>query len=247
MKGLDSGRVARCIAALVALAAIVVLAGPNATQASFDVHRDTFSISNEPGWCFAMAAFSRWYYLTYHDAPPLRQVLDKRRQQRIASELQSFYSRNLIKIQADYCNQYIRNQSEYFRRFVTGLACGEPRIVLLMNKGPRGAVLHAVLAYAWVPEQNLIKVYDPNYCNCERVIDLERKEYTSLDITYNAICFPEVFHNHAALVNKMRQLHENFAVRASGTRPRGPVVAVKQRLTRVQSDSKVPSRSIGIR
>lgn len=247
MKGLVSGRAARCTVALVALAAIVMLAGPNSIHASFDVHKDAFSISNEPGWCFAMAAFSRWYYLTYQDSAPLRQVVDKRGQQRIASELQSFYSRNLIKIQADYCNQYIRNQSEYFRRFVTGLACGEPRIVLLMNKGPRGAVLHAVLAYAWVPEQNLIKVYDPNYCNSERFIDLDRKEYTSLDITYNAICFPEVFHNHAALVNKMKQLHESFASARPKNGPQVPVVAAKQHLTRVQSDSKVPSRSIGMR
>ncbi len=247
MKGLVSARAAKFLAALGTLAAVVVLAGPNSTYASFDIKKDAFSISNAPGWCFAMAAYSRWYYLTHHDAPPLRQVLDKRCQQRIASELQSFYSRNLIKIQADYCNQYIRNQSEYFRRFVTGLLCGEPRIVLLMNKSPRGAVLHAVLAYAWVPDQNLIKVYDPNYIDSERFIDLEKKEYTSLDITYNAICFPEVFHDHAGLVNKMRQLHASFASQRSRTKSRPAPVKDTPRLTRVRSESTIGNRSIGIR
>ncbi len=242
MKGLVSERAAAFIAALVTLAAFVGLAGPISAHASFDVRKDAFSISNAPGWCFAMAAFSRWYYLTRQDSPPLRSVLDKRCQQRIASELQSFYSKNLIKIQADYCNQYIHNQSQCFRRFVTGLVSGEPRIVLLMNKGPTGAVLHAVLAYAWVPERDLIKIYDPNYSNRERVIDLAKKEYTSLDITYNAICFPEVFHNHSGLVNKMRQLHEVFAARKANAKSRQAAVREPSRLTRVGSESKIHSQ-----
>ncbi|MDQ7782969.1 MAG: hypothetical protein RDU20_08830 [Desulfomonilaceae bacterium] len=246
MKGLVPGRVAGFVA-LVALSAAVILMGPISGHASFDVSRDAFSISNSPGWCFAMTAFARWYYLTRQDAPPLRKVLDKRSQQRIASELQGYYSKNLIKIQADYCNQYVRNQNEYFRRFVTGLVCGEPRIVLLMNKGPRGAVLHAVLAYAWIPEENSIKVYDPNYNNSERVIDLEKKEYTSLDITYNAICFPEVFHDHAALVSKMKQLHATFAAGSARTASATPVSADTPRITRVRSDSSIGKESIGIR
>ena len=219
------------------VAAMVFMVGPNSTSAAFNVGRDAFSISNAPGWCFAMAAFSRWYYLTRQDAPPLRQVLDKRCQQRVASELQSFYSRNLIKIQADYCNQHHRNQAQSFRRFVSGLITGEPRIVLLMNKGPKGAVLHAVLAYAWVPEQNLIRIYDPNYSDEERVIDLETKEYTSLDITYNAICFPEVLHRHAGLLKKMKKLYQSYALRprvvAATHRP--PVLQAKPHVNSVQA------------
>ncbi|MFH1113277.1 MAG: hypothetical protein V1792_05100 [Pseudomonadota bacterium] len=248
MKGLVSGGAAFFVATLVAVAAFTALAGPNSAYASFDVRKDAFSISNAPGWCFAMAAFSRWYYLTRRDEAPLRRVLDKRVQQRIASELQSFYSRNLIKLQADYCNQYIQNQSVWFRRFVTALVCGEPRMVLLMNKGPRGAVLHAVLAYAWVPERDLIKIYDPNYSDGERIIDLAKKEYTSLDITYNAICFPEVFHDHAGLVHKMRQLHESFAARKTNAElRRSAVEESSSRLTRVRTEANGTNRSLGIR
>lgn len=187
-----------------------------------------------------MAAFSRWYYLTRQDAPPLRQALDKRCQQRVASELQSFYSRNLIKIQADYCNQHHRNQSRSFRRFVSGLITGEPRIVLLMNKGPKGAVLHAVLAYAWVPDQNLIRIYDPNYSNEERVIDLETRQYTSLDITYNAICFPEVLHEHAGLLKKMRSLYRSYSGRQRvADTTRGSVVSAgKPRMKRARANPR---------
>jgi hypothetical protein len=154
-----------------------------------------------------MAAFSRWYYLAHQGEPPLRKILDKRSQSQIARELQEYYSKNLISLQASYCNRYHGDQSESFKRFIAGLVSGEPRIVLLMNKGPRGAVLHAVLAYEWHPKQHLLKIYDPNYNNDERILDLERREYTSLDITYNAICFPEVLHNHNALLRKMESLY----------------------------------------
>lgn len=153
-----------------------------------------------------MAAFSRWYYLNFQGRPPLRSVLDPKAQQRIAKELQSYYSRNLIGLQADYCNRYHGDNNESFRRLVVGLVSGEPRIVLLMNKGPRGTVLHAVLAYAWFPRQRMLKVYDPNYSTEERFIDLERNQYTSLDITYNAICFPEVLQTHKGLIRKMENL-----------------------------------------
>ncbi|HMK37055.1 MAG TPA: hypothetical protein VK463_18415 [Desulfomonilaceae bacterium] len=180
---------------------------PGHIQASFKVTEDAFSISNAPGYCFAMAAFSRWYYLMHPGEPPLRKVFDKRNQQKIAKELQTFYSKNLIGLQAEYCNRYHSNQNESFKRFAEGLLKGEPRIVLLMNKGPRGAVLHAVLAYEYAPERNYIKIYDPNYINQERCVDLERREYTSLDITYNAICFPEVLQQEPSLVNKMESLY----------------------------------------
>jgi hypothetical protein len=191
----------------VALLALLLLPGTTQAQQSFCVQDDAFSISNAPGYCFAMAAFARWYYLAHQGEPPLRKILDKRGQERIARELQEFYSRNLISLQAAYCNKYHGNQTESFKRFIAGLVAGEPRIVLLMNKGPRGAVLHAVLAYEWHPEQHILKIYDPNYCNEERFLDLERREYTSLDITYNAICFPEVLNNQVALVRKMESLY----------------------------------------
>jgi len=191
----------------VALVSLFLFPGTTQAQPSFCVSDDAFSISNAPGYCFAMAAFSRWYYLTHQGEPPLRKILDKRGQQQIARELQEFYSKNLISLQADYCNKYHGNQTDSFRRFAAGLVMGEPRIVLLMNKGPRGAVLHAVLAYEWHPQEHILKIYDPNYCNEERFLDLERREYTSLDITYNAICFPEVLHNHNALVRKMQSLY----------------------------------------
>jgi hypothetical protein len=232
MASLVYGRVAKRGVVAILLAVIVFLMSPGVSDGSFKVQTDAFSISNAPGWCFAMAAFSRWYYLTYQDAPPLRQALSKRGQQRIASELQNFYSRHLIKIQADYCNRHNRNLSESFRRFLSGLICGEPRIVLLMNKGPRGAVLHAVLAYAWVPEQNIIRIYDPNYCNEERFIDLDRKKYTSLDITYDAICFPEILHNHAGLVKKMKKLHDSYSQRRVAQKPHNPVAIHRETRSR---------------
>jgi len=168
-----------------------------------------------------MTCFSRWYYLNRQSEPPLRQALSKKAQQRVARELQEFYSKHLIKLQADYCNRYQGNKLESFNRFVSGLSAGEPRIVLLMNKGPRGAVLHAVLAYEWLPAQKLLKVYDPNY-NCEeRFIDLERGEYTSLDITYHSICFPEVLQDHEFLVRKMQALYASCAIRTPSNA--GPV------------------------
>ncbi len=186
---------------------------PNYSSASFSVEKDAFCISNAPGWCFAMAVFSRWYYLNYQGRPPLRAVLDTKTQQRIAKELQEYYSRNLIGLQADYCNRYHGNNNDSFRRLVVGLVSGEPRLVLLMNKGPRGTVLHAVLAYAWYPRERMLKVYDPNYSSEERFIDLERHEYTSLDITYNAICFPEVLQTHKGLVRKMENLFASHLAR----------------------------------
>lgn len=208
------GRYMRCafgsrykcgVAILVASLSLLAFT-PNFTHASFAVGKDAFCISNAPGWCFAMAAFSRWYYLNFQGQPPLRSVLDSKAQQRVAKELQAYYSRNLISLQADYCNRYHGNNNDSFRRLVVGLVSGEPRIVLLMNKGPRGTVLHAVLAYAWYPREKMLKVYDPNYSSEERFIDLERNEYTSLDITYNAICFPEVLQTHKGLIRKMENL-----------------------------------------
>jgi hypothetical protein len=220
---------------LVLAACSGLISPPSQCQAAFDVHEDAFSISNAPGWCFAMAAFARWYYLTQQDAAPLRRVLDQHSQQRIARELQRFYSQNLVKIQADYCNQRSERRMESFRRFLVGLAAGEPRIVLLMSRGTKGVVLHAVLAFAWVPEKHIIKVYDPNYCNQERSIDLERKEYTSLDITYNALCFPEVLHNNPGLVKKMESLLASCAVDKRTVKTNGPVarpLAKRVQLTR---------------
>lgn len=179
--------------------------------ASFNIKEDGFSISNAPGYCFAMAAFSKWYYLNRHPEAPLRKTLNKQIQTRIAKELQEFYSKNLIKIQAEYCNRYHGNQSSSFRRFVVGLTAGEPRIVLLMNKSSTGAVLHAVLAYAWIPERNVLKIYDPNYIQEERYLDLEKNSYTSLDITYHAICFPEALEYHPGLITKMEYLYAYHA------------------------------------
>ena len=182
--------------------------------ASFNIAEDAFSISNAPGYCFAMAAFSRWYFLTRSGGAPLRRALSKPAQEQIAKRLQEYYSKNLISAQADYCNNHHGNQADSFSTFVGGLMMGEPRLVLLMNKGRRGAILHAVLAYEWVPERHLLKVYDPNYSKQERFIDLERGTYTSLDITYHAICFPEVLNDHPDLVRKMESLY------ASLSRPR---------------------------
>ncbi len=36
----------------------------------------------------------------------MRKVVDKKTQQRIAKELQNYYSKNLIALQAEYCNKY---------------------------------------------------------------------------------------------------------------------------------------------
>jgi len=140
--------------------------------------------------------------------------------------LQEFYSRNLITLQADYCNQHQANQVQSFNTFTANVVSGDPRIVLLMNRGDSGAILHAVLAYEWIPERRLIKVYDPNYINEERYVDIDSGRYTSLDITYNAICFPEVLNNHAALLNKMASLYTAATVgrRTASAQPvRGPV------------------------
>jgi hypothetical protein len=192
-------------------------------QANFRIGEDSFSISNAPGYCFAMVAFSRWYYLSKESAPPLRKVVSPIAQQRIARELQEFYSRNLIKIQADYCNLNHSKPSESFRRFLLGLLGGDPQIVLLMNKGSQGAVLHAVLAYEWVPERNSLKIYDPNYTKEERFLDLDRKLYTSLDISYNSICFPEVLNDHPGLVNQMQRLYVRYVAKREDQRLAGPI------------------------
>lgn len=199
------------------LTVFVICCAPAGAQTEFSLDEDAFSISNAPGYCFAMSAFARWYYLEHRGDPPLRRVMDKKVQERVARELQGYYSKNLIQIQAEYCNRYHGNQSESFQRCVAGLLSGEPRIVLLMNKGSRGAVLHAVLAYEWIPEQSILKVYDPNYPGTERFIDLDRQEYTSLDITYHAICFPEVLHNHAGLIKKMKSLAATYVERRAAS------------------------------
>ena len=91
--------------------------------------------------------------------------------------------------------------------------------MLLMNKTKSGPVLHAVLAYNWVPELRFLRIYDPNYNGQERVIDLERGEYTSLDITYHAICFPEVFNKHGGLVSKMESLYHAYLEKRDGNCP----------------------------
>jgi hypothetical protein len=205
MSSLTFGRL-RSYVALAVLQAAILFQGSAGTAAAFDVQQDAFSISNSPGWCFAMTAYSRWYYLMKQGDPPLRQVCDSRGQQRIAKELQEFYSKNLVKIQAEYCNKHYLNQAESFRSMLARLLGGEPQIVLLMNKGSRGTVLHAVLAYEWVPEQKSLKIYDPNYNNQERHINLDVGKYKSLDITYSAICFPEVLQQNEALVRKMENL-----------------------------------------
>lgn len=197
------------------LAGLVLGAGAAEAQRDFTVTEDAFSISNAPGYCFAMAAFSRWYYLTGEGRPPLRKALSTDVQQRIASELQKFYSTNLVTIQANYCNSCHEDPRESIQQFLAGLAKGEPRIVLLMNKSGRGAILHAVLAYEWVPERNIVKVYDPNYTNQERVIDLDQRRYTSLDVGYTAICFPEVLNDHSGLVHKMEALYDTHVARRS--------------------------------
>ncbi|MGB6063339.1 MAG: hypothetical protein WBG50_00930 [Desulfomonilaceae bacterium] len=207
MKRFPVGSLVRYGAVGVALVSLLLVPGVTQARPSFCVQDNAFSISNAPGYCFAMAAFSGWYYHTHRAEPPLRKILDRKSQEQIARELQGFYSKNLVSLQAAYCNRYHGNQTESFKRFISCLITGEPRIVLLMNRGPRGAVLHAVLAYEWHPEQHLLKIYDPNYCNEERFLDLERRQYTSLDITYDAICFPEVLQTNRALLRKMESLY----------------------------------------
>lgn len=197
------------------LAGLVVVTGAAEANRDFTVREDAFSISNAPGYCFAMAAFSRWYYLTREGRPPLRKALSPDVQQRIASELQRFYSTNLVTIQANYCNACHDDPRESIQQFLAGLSKGEPRLVLLMNKSGRGAILHAVLAYEWVPEQNVVKIYDPNYTNQERIIDLDQRRYTSLDVHYSAICFPEVLNDHTGLVRKMEALYDAYVERKS--------------------------------
>ncbi len=224
-RGLDMkislcARPARIAVVALAVSGLVFAGGVGNLQAYFSVSKDSFSISNAPGWCFAMAAFSRWYYLTNQGGPTLREVLDKRAQRRIAKELQRFYSKHLVTLQANYCNRNRGAESVAYRRLHARLLLGEPHLVLLMNKGPRGAVLHAVLAYQWLPERNLLKVYDPNYCNEVRYLDLERGEYTSLNITYHAICFPEVLHNNRSLVRKMQSLFHRYLASKHALTPR---------------------------
>lgn len=224
----------------------VLFSIPGQAVAAFKVTEDSFSISNAPGYCFAMAAFARWYYLMHQGEPPLRKVLHKRVQQQIARELQAYYSKNLIGLQAEYCNRYHLNPGESFKHFAEGLLKGEPRIVLLMNKGAKGAILHAVLAYEYLPHNNSIKIYDPNYINQERSIDLERREYTSLDITYNAICFPEVFHSHPSLVQKMESLYA-VHVAQRNTAPtnvawRGPAASPEYGSSKREGYSRGPTR-----
>jgi hypothetical protein len=207
---------------VVALSGWVPLTGTVNARADFSIKYDTFSISNAPGYCFAIAAFCRWYYLAKQGEPPVRKVLSAESQRSIAKELQKFYGEHLVGIQADYCNAHHGNQTESHQRFLMGLLTGEPRLVLLMKKGIRGATLHAVLAYGWIPEQNRLKIYDPNYRNEERFIDLSRKQYTSLDVTYHAICFPEVLHDHQGLIQKMEVLYQTHVVRTAAlTGPSG--------------------------
>ena len=206
------------LSVLVVVASLVLVCS-NGASADFNIAEDSFCISNAPGYCFAMAAFSRWYYLNRPEDLPLRKALDRKGQTQIARQLQEFYAKNLIKLQADYCSSNQSDQSESFKRFATALTMGEPRIVLLMNRGKSGPVLHAVLGYSWVPELRLLKIYDPNYYGTERTIDLERGEYTSLDITYHAICFPEVFGNHAGLARKMEDLYHSYLQKRLASAP----------------------------
>jgi len=223
----------------------LVLVGSPAQADAFSVAEDAFSISNGPGYCFAMAAFSRWYYLARQGEPPLRKAFDKRTQQGIARQLQEFYSQNLITLQADYCNQHNANQALSFNTFTAGLVSGDPRIVLLMNRGDTGAILHAVLAYEWVPERRAVKVYDPNYINEERSIDIDSGKYTSLDITYNAICFPEVLNNHEALVKKMQSLYASANPRrrtASAQGFRGPVAGIGDPRSKAETNRRGDTR-----
>jgi hypothetical protein len=205
-------RVAPVLLVLIAASGSVLVPGTVEARGDFSVKNDSFSISNAPGYCFAMAAFSRWYYLTKSDDLPLRKAFSPASQRAIAMELQKFYSESLVGLQADYCNTHQADQTESFQRFLTGLLSGEPRVVLLMRKGLRRATLHAVLAYGWIPEKNMLRVYDPNYCNEERLIDLSRRKYSSLDVTYHAICFPEGLQDHTALTQRMEALCQGKAV-----------------------------------
>jgi len=210
-------RVALVWLVLVAVSGSLLAPGRVGAATDFSVRNDTFSISNAPGYCFAMAAFSRWYYLTKKSDLPLRKVFSAESQRAIAKELQKFYSERLVGIQAGYCNAHHADQTESFQRFIMGLMSGEPRLVLLMRKGIRGATLHAVLAYGWIAERNMLKVYDPNYRNEERLIDLSRRQYTSLDVTYHAICFPEGLQDHEALTQRMEALCQGHVVKKAAS------------------------------
>jgi hypothetical protein len=205
------GRRVLCALCAAAVAVFFMIGNVQGASAGFKVGEDAFHISNAPGYCFAMAAFAGWYYANRPEDLPLRKVLSKKVQTQIARQLQEYYARNLVSLQAEYCNRSQENHDESFKRFAAGLTVGEPRIVLLMNREKSRAVLHAVLAYEWVPEQHLLKVYDPNYSLQERFIDLEKGRYTSLDITYHAICFPEVLQHNAGLVRKMESLCATYA------------------------------------
>ena len=88
MSYFTSGRLWTYVA-LAVLQAALLLQGFLSTADAFDVKQDAFSISNSPGWCFAMTAYSRWYYLVRQDDPPLRQACDARDQQRICKEIPS--------------------------------------------------------------------------------------------------------------------------------------------------------------
>ena len=90
------------LSVLVVVASLVLICVSGAS-ADFNIAEDSFCISNAPGYCFAMAAFSRWYYLNRPEDLPLRKALDKKVQTQIAGQLQEFYAKNLIKLQADYC------------------------------------------------------------------------------------------------------------------------------------------------
>ena len=108
-------RVAPVLLVLVATSGSVLTPGPVEATGDFSVKNDSFSISNEPGYCFAMAAFSRWYYLTKTDDLPLRKAFPPASQRAIAKELQKFYSESLVGLQADYCNTHQANQTGTYR------------------------------------------------------------------------------------------------------------------------------------
>src|SRR5208337_5067625 len=121
------GRPCFCgLSVLVVVVSLLVL-GINSASADVNVSEDSFCISNAPGYCFAMAAFSRWYYLNRSEDQPLRKALDKKVQTQIARQLQEFYAKNLIKIQADYCSANQSDQTESFKHLATALTMGEPR------------------------------------------------------------------------------------------------------------------------
>lgn len=106
-------------------------------------------------------------------------------------------------------------------------------------------MLHAVLAYEWNPEQEIIRVYDPNYNDAERIIDMEQGSYTSLDITYHAICFPEVLDKNSALERKMEQLYHTYvasALKTASARGWQDAVAGSVRRSKPERNSRGPTR-----